>query len=421
MNAQTTITPFFYQGSLQVPYSKSYLQRAIAVALVSRSKVDIIGYTDSKDAQAARSIAAVLGAQSVRRESVLTVDATSVQHLNEATIHCGEAGLSTRMFSPIAAALSTVAHVQGEGSILVRPMDMVIDALEQLGAKVTSESGKIPLKIEGGIRAGSLQIDASESSQLLTGLLIALAYLPEESTINVTAIKSIPYVQMTLDILKDFGINIRHDAYLKYHFPAKQQWSAPQQYHVEGDWSGASFHCVGAAISGEIRLLGLKEHSSQADSAILSALTACGAKFFWESGDLIVSSKNLNAFEFDATQCPDLFPPLAALAANCQGRSTLLGVTRLTHKESNRALTIQSELQKLGIRVDLGEDTMEIYGGKVKGGIVDSHNDHRIAMMAAILATCVEAPITITNSGAIAKSYPEFFSDLNSISQTKVP
>jgi len=414
------ISPFSFHGSLQVPYSKSYLQRAIAVALMSRSKVEISGYTDSNDAQAAMAIAGVLGAKCVLKGTILSVDATAVKHLNEVTIHCGEAGLSTRMFSPIAAVLSNVAHVHGEGSILVRPMDMVIDALEQLGAKVTSESGKIPLKIEGEIHAGTLQIDASESSQLLTGLLIALAYFPEESTIHVTAIKSIPYVQMTLDILNDFGIQIEHDRYLKYRIPANQKWKAPNKYSVEGDWSGASFHCVGAAISGEIRLVGLNETSSQADRAILSALASCGARVAWENGALLIASNELNAFHFDATQCPDLFPPLAALAANCSGISSIEGVTRLAHKESNRALTIQTELQKVGIRVDLDHDTMRIHGGKVKEGTVDSHNDHRIAMMAAILATCSDGPITITNAGAIAKSYPEFFSDLKRVSRTKV-
>ncbi len=417
MNSHPTISSFSYQGSLHVPFSKSYLQRAIAVAVLSRSLVKINGYTSSKDAVAAISIAEALGANCVIHGTELLLNAREVVPQESVTIHCGEAGLSTRMFSPIAASLASKVTVEGEGSILVRPMDMVIDALEKLGAEVRSNEGKLPLQIRGGIRSGKLRIDASESSQLLTGLLIALSNLEGESTILVDEVKSIPYIQMTLDILSDFGIRIEHDAYQTYRISATKKWSAPEAYFVEGDWSGASFHIVGAAISGSVRLEGLQPNSAQADRAILEALQSCGAFVEWREKSLFIRSEQRNAFEFDATHCPDLFPPLAALAANCSGISRIYGVSRLAHKESNRALTIQSELKKIGIRVALDGDEMRIFGGEITGGTIDSHNDHRIAMMGAILAMTSKAPITILNSKAVAKSYPDFFSDLSSLSK----
>lgn len=412
------VLPFTYQGQLQVPYSKSYLQRAIAIGLLSKRDVTIKGFTPGNDAVAARSIAEALGANTALKEDILHL--TSSKETSETVrIHCGESGLSTRMFSPIVASLCQDAHVDGEGSILVRPMDMVIDALEKLGANVISNNGKLPLHILGGIQSGTIAIDGSESSQLLTGVLIALSFLQGESTIEVESLKSIPYVQMTLDILAEFGAVVTHDDFKTFHIPAAPNETGSIQYTVEGDWSGASFHVVGAALSGSVTLKGLNPKSAQADKAIVDAVALAGAKVRWEEDRLCISEGSRKAFEFDATHCPDLFPPLAALAACCEGTSTFVGVSRLASKESNRGLTIQSELKKLGIDVVLKEDVMFVTGGKIQGGRIDSNNDHRIAMMGGILATQASEPIEIINPEAINKSYPAFFSDLEQIATQK--
>lgn len=408
-----TIHPYRYSGALQVPYSKSYLQRAIAVSVLVKSRVEIIGYTASKDAIAATSIAEALGAKCGLSGNQLLVDSTRVKPLDSVEIHCGEAGLSTRMFSPIAASLSRDVIVSGEGSILTRPMDMVIEALENLGATVASNDGKLPLHITKGIRPGEIEIDGSESSQLLTGLLIALAFMPDSSIVRVKNLKSIPYVQMTLDLLAYFGAEISHHDYQIFRIKGNAKTPANlTNYRVEGDWSGASFHVVGAALNGKVRLVGLNPNSAQADRAIVEAVKLAGADVEWIQSDLYVSNRALNAFEFDATHCPDLFPPLAALATYCEGITKIKGVSRLASKESNRGLTIQSELGKLGIEVILDGDEMRIKGGTISGGSIDSHNDHRIAMMGAILATRSEGSIEITNEHAIDKSYPDFFDDI---------
>lgn len=393
-----------------MPPSKSYLQRAIAIAAMANHAVEIDGYAPSKDADAAIAIVKNMGAEVEIHQQKIIVKG-NFNAANISAIHCGEAGLSARMFAPVVALKEKKTIITGEGSLLKRPMHMVIEALQQLGKSVKSNNGLLPLEISGKLIAQKIKIDASESSQLLTGLLIALPFAAGNSEIEVRHLNSIPYIQMTLDILQQFGINIQHTNY-RYFFIEGNQKVQSNNYTVEGDWSGAAFHLVSAAIAGDVELEGLNKNSIQADKAILEALEKAGAKVYWISDNTIKTEKGkLNAFELDATHCPDLFPPLTALAANCNGISKIKGIHRLLHKESNRALSIQSELKKLGINVELKNDEMWIYGGKISGGKIYSHNDHRIAMMGAVLALNADAPIEIEAAEAIQKSYPAFFED----------
>ncbi|XOV67869.1 MAG: 3-phosphoshikimate 1-carboxyvinyltransferase [Fluviicola sp.] len=417
MCPQITVSPFNYYGQIEVPRSKSYLQRAIAIATLIPAETTIHGFTASNDALVALGIAKSFDAKYSILNDTVKIQGISGDSIDKLEIFCGEAGLSTRMFSPIASVLSKNVIVNGEGSILERPMDMVIDGLQQLGAKVDSNKQKLPLRIQGGINAGDITIDGSESSQFLTGLLIGLSFLPEPSRIQALNLKSVPYVQMTLDVLNAFQISVerkKNDTFVTK--PKKRDFKSEYTYQVEGDWSGASFHIVGASISGEIELIGLNLASSQADVKILEAIQQAGATIEHDQNNCLKIKKGqLNAFQFDSTDCPDLFPPLAALAAACHGTSEITGTKRLLHKESNRAVTIKEELGKLGITVILGENTMTIRGGQIEGGTVSSRNDHRIAMMAGILASCSKNAITINNSDAVNKSYPDFFKDLQNM------
>tara|TARA_B110000305_G_C19450849_1_gene647838 strand:- start:309 stop:1559 length:1251 start_codon:yes stop_codon:yes gene_type:complete len=405
------IQPFSYLGSIKSPCSKSYMQRAIAIACTAEGESKIFGFTKSEDVDVALNIAKQLGAEIKLEQNVLFVKGIADHKNGNVAIDCGEAGLSTRMFSAISAALFQKVEVNGSRSILARPMDMVIDALTQLGAKVDSNNHRLPLTIEGGLNSGEIGIDGSESSQLLTGLLIALPTLSGESIVNVKNLKSRPYIDMTLEILNEFGVEIENSEYETFIINGNQK-AKGIEYHCEGDWSGAAFHLVGAAISGSIELTGLNSNSSQADIEILTTLKLAGANVEVNTDSIKVSKDKLNCFEFDATQCPDLFPPIAALSACCDGISTIYGVERLIHKESNRALTIQTEMAKLGIEVTLDGNAMHIKGGSVFGNAISSNNDHRIAMMGAVLASVSSQPITITNSEVISKSYPSFYLDL---------
>ena len=189
-----------------------------------------------------------------------------------------------------------------------------------------------------------------------------------------------------------------------------------KKYKIEGDWSGSSFHLVGAAISGDVTLTDIDSTSLQADVKILDALRMAGAVVTTDSNSVRVVKNKLNAFNFDARHCPDLFPPLSNLAVACDGISVIRGVDRLVYKESNRAKTIQEEWVKMGVKVKLLGDEMHITGGKINGGIWNSHNDHRIAMMGAVASLNAQNPITITQASSVNKSYPNFFSDFKYLS-----
>jgi 3-phosphoshikimate 1-carboxyvinyltransferase len=185
------------------------------------------------------------------------------------------------------------------------------------------------------------------------------------------------------------------------------------EYTVEGDWSGGAFLLVAGAVAGEITVRGLDVHSTQADKAVLAALKDCGCKLSVGEGTIKIGPGNLQAFNFDATDCPDLFPPLVALAAYCEGTTVIKGVQRLTHKESNRALTLQDEFGKLGILIQLQGDDMLITGGTgIIAATVHSRHDHRIAMACAVAALKADGEVIIEEAQAINKSYPDFYKHL---------
>ncbi len=403
------IHPANYHGTLQAPASKSYLQRAIALASLADGVSLIQGYTPSKDVDAAIRIIREMGARVLIEKDQLTIQGVGLP-TKKMMLNCGESGLSTRMFSPIAALSNQTVVITGEGSLLNRPMHMIEDALNKLGKHVQTTNGKLPITFSGDLKAGKIIVDGSESSQLISGLLIALPLLKTDSEVHVMNPTSIPYIQMTLDILADFGIHVSHENYSIYRIASRQKVN-PTKYNVEGDWSGAAFHLVAAAITGEVTLLNLNLKSAQADREIITALESCGAKLMEVENGISVFKNQLNAFQFDATHCPDLFPPLAALAFRCKGVSEIKGVSRLKNKESDRGISIQSEFKKVGIEVEIREDIMLVHGGKVNGGKVDSHNDHRIAMALAVLGLVSENGVEIDGAEAVMKSYPGFFED----------
>lgn len=407
-----TVKPLKFEGKIKAPFSKSYLQRAIAVAVLTVKPTTIFGITKSKDYLAAIGIAKSLGAKISEGDNSITIYPPKKHELEQVLLNVGEAGLSTRMFAPIAASICSNVVINGEGSILNRSMNMVIDALNQLGCKIDTLNGKLPLKIKGKICPGEIIIDGSESSQLLTGLLIILPILKGDSVIHVKNLNSKPYVDMTLEVLSDFGISIKHQDYKTFYVKGNQMPEC-SNYCVEGDWSGASFFLVGGAISGSVEVKGLNPKSLQADQKILAALETAGANVEISKDRVFVQKKKLNGFEFDATQCPDLFPPLVVLGVASRGKTIIKGVSRLLNKESNRALTIKEEVNKLGGRIELSEDEMIIYNSTILGGEVSSRNDHRIAMMLAVLSSVSSKKIVIENPEAVNKSYPLFFEEIN--------
>lgn len=265
---------------------------------------------------------------------------------------------------------------------------------------------------------GEVEIDGGVSSQFLTGLLISLPLAERDTTVRVRRLRSIPYVDMTIDVMRRFGVEVDHRDYDEFYIPGNQQYK-PTKMRIEGDWSAASCMLVAGATAGSVTVQNLNPVSLQADVAIIEALSRAGAHIDQTTDSVTVTRRKLRAFEFDATDCPDLFPALAALAAACEGSSTIVGTSRLTHKESNRARSIASEFGKLGIDVDLStDDVMRIRGGFTNGGAdilevveVDSMGDHRMAMSLAVTALRASHPVKILGAECVSKSYSDFWND----------
>lgn len=418
-----TISPSVISGSIQAPPSKSCMQRACAAALINKGTTIIDNGGNSNDEQAAKNIVQKLGAtvESVRKQVVITSNDyifNSDYPGKHSIISVGESGLSLRMFAPLAALFKQEITLTGEGSILTRPVDFFEKVFPQLGVEVHTNNGKIPLQLHGPLKPKNITVDGSLSSQFLTGLLMAFAKSCKTPvSIIVNNLTSKPYIDLTLDILKHFGFKVENHHYERFDiFPRKIYSDHSVKYTVEGDWSNIAFLLVSGAIAGEVIVKDAVMNSSQGDKGVINALESCGAGLRITKNEIKVMQKDLTAFNFDATDSPDLFPPLVALAAYCKGTTTIKGVNRLLFKESNRAKTLQSEFEKMKVGITINGDLMLIKGSKnVKGAKVSSHNDHRIAMACAVAALKAKGNTVIYHAEAVNKSYPSFFNDIKKL------
>lgn len=431
---KVTISPSGLKGNTLAPASKSSMQRACAAALVSGKKSVVYNPGHSNDDKAAMGIIQALGATIEKGNEEILIDssgfsvASEVAFMNadlSGAIHCGESGLSIRMFTPLAALTSNKITINGEGSLLIRPMDFFDEILPQLGVAVQSNEGRLPLIVQGPLQPKNIIVDGSLSSQFLTGLLLAYSVAPFESdtvSIKVNNLKSKPYIDLTLDVMKKFGLNVPENKnYEEFVFSNRsnsniEEESGVLQYTVEGDWSGGAFLLVAGAIAGNITVRGLNMASTQADKKITEALMAANAGIAMDAKGIQLHKTAMNAFDFDATDCPDLFPPLVALAAYCDGITKIKGVSRLAHKESDRGITLQQEFGKMGLKIDLDGDWMYVHGGQgLRGAVVHSRHDHRIAMACAVAALGAVGDTVIEEAFAINKSYPDFYDHLKTL------
>ncbi len=406
---ERSVEPSFITGEIKAPPSKSMTQRAIAAALLAEGESIIVNPSYCDDSLAAMSIAVSLGSRVEPGPDNMRI--TGSRELKETKLNCGESGLAIRLFSPIASLFDAEITVTGAGSLKKRPMTMIEDALRQFGVECITTGGLLPLTVRGPLRGGECDIDGSISSQLLTGLLMSLPVTEQDSVVRVRNLKSKPYISMTLEVLKDFGIEITNEDFGIFRIPGRQKY-LPRTWEVESDWSGGAFLLVAGAINGDLKVTGLRTGSTQSDMAVLNALHSAGVKMKISGDKIEVSKSELKAFEFDATESPDIFPPLVALAAYCDGVTRIKGATRLVHKESDRAQALCEEFDKMGIKINLLGDTLTVEGGKVRGAHVSSHEDHRIAMAAAVAALGAEGTVYIKDSHAVGKSYPAFYDDL---------
>ncbi len=414
---QATINAGNISGIVTAPSSKSITQRAFAAALLHTGKTIVHHAGASDDEMAALNIIRLLGAAIVT-QTTDTIEITSAGvHPVSDHISCGESGLSARLFTPIAALSSRAITMQGEGSLLHRPMFGFPEVLSSLGVLVSNFKGYLPVTISGPLQASPIKINVENGSQFLSGLLFAYSSCAKEPVaIEVTGLKSLPYIDLTLDVLRRFGKPITHENYRLFHIaPSLFTYPDTVTINIEGDWSSAAYFLVAGAIAGSVTVRNLNMDSKQADSAILHVLRDAGAKVVTVDNAVSVTRARMHAFEIDATHCPDLFPALAILAACCDGESYIGGVHRLFHKESNRAESISEMLENFGVPFSLEGDSLCITGvRKLQGTVIDPYHDHRIVMAAAIGALRAGGPVDITHAVSVNKSYPGFFADLAS-------
>lgn len=395
---------------VEIPPSKSLAQRFILAAALSETTCRLFntGYAD--DVKNLTRALEQSGATVQKTDDGLIINGTGLTH--GGVLNCGESGLATRLIIPVMAARGGKYVAEGRGSILKRSMTDIISLLNNHGVHVTNENEFLPFQFEGKLEAGTYTVDGSAGSQYLSGLMMALPLLENDSCIDVVNPTSTPYIDLTLQVLHEFGIEISQINYTRFLIRGKQKYQPVKtEIVVEGDFSGASFWITAGALSATgISIHHLNKNSLQGDRILVEVVQKSGAKIEWKNDVLFVQQDKNLPFEFDATDVPDLFPPLVVLAAAARGESKIHGIKRLFNKESNRALVLQKEFLKCGLQIHLVDNTMHISGtGKLESGLIDANHDHRIAMSAAIASLLTDEGISVTGAEAVNKSYPGFW------------
>lgn len=408
-----TVHKINFNGALSIPASKSQAQRAIALSLLNKGETVINGLGFCDDENAALSIIKTAGAKiSIVKNNarILSEGFSPKQDIN---VNVGESGLSSRMFTPILANSNHKVSINGEGSLLQRPMDFFFDVLPQLGVDLSGKDNRIPITLKGPLQSKNITINGADSSQYITGIVYGFLGSNDaaDKTIAIKNLKSRPYFELSLNVLQKFGVSLSFSED-KVRFPVNYQLHGNHTIDIEGDWSSASFFIVAAAIQGHLLLKNLAMNTKQADIALLDAIKSFGAIIETKKDGIVCKSNTKQRIIFDATDCPDLFPPLAVLALFAKGTSEIKGLHRLKHKESDRGEGIRSTFKQLGIFVELDYtlDLMRIKGQqKITPATVDSLNDHRMAMALTLIGALSGEEITVTNAGAVSKSFPSFY------------
>ena len=425
---------------LRMPASKSFAQRAIVAAALADGVSRLDGYSACSDSESAVRVARSLGAEvrSLDDGRVLEIKGIGAGpgSVDIDSLNVGESGLLTRLMIPLSAVISgSDVTIEGEKTLLGRPMKGADRMLAAFGVQLSSDH--IPLKVYGSLESGNASISGMNGSQLISGLLMALPLTAGKSTVTVTEPKSIPYMFITLDVMKRFGVVAANEmSGGRDFFESDGDWSlcsgitfnikggqryAPADFSLEGDWSAAANFLVAGAIFGRAELTGLDTCSLQADISIMDILMDAGASLSQSDGDtgpITVQRAPLTAFSIDASNCPDLFPIVSVLAAFCQGRSRISGVDRLAHKESDRGAAILQMLSQMGVKAEVDGNDMLIEGHSLaqrcltgnllKGGRYTSHHDHRMVMALMVAGLGADGKIEIDDEECVAKSFPGF-------------
>ena len=407
------IKPVVPRGQVKAIASKSDAHRAIICAALSDESTKIHISHISKDIQATLNCIKAMGADYINKNGIYEI--LPIKNLAEnPVLDCGESGSTVRFLLPVLSALNCDATFIGSGRLPERPLKPIVDLLKEHQKEFSSE--KLPLTVSGKMKSGEFNISGNVSSQFISGLLFALPLLSDNSIIKLTSsLQSSAYVDMTIDTLKAFGQEIKRTVDSFEVTPIKR-YISPKEYIVEGDWSNAAFFMVMGALGGDLTIKNLSMKSYQSDKRILEILNLAGVKTEASENEIKVYKSDIKPFDYDVSQCPDLFPVMAILACGANGKTTLYNAERLRIKESDRIKTTKELILNLGGFAEETESSLEIYGkGRLAGGNVNSANDHRIAMSAFVSSAICEKDIILENALAIDKSYPTFVEDFKSI------
>ena len=409
-----TIKPTTLTGAVTAPPSKSMTHRHLITSALAEGVSLVEAPLRSDD-----TIATV---DALRKLGITITDKGADWEVTGGTLtppasilDCNESGTTLRLLTGLCSILAEPCTLTGAPSLQRRPNKPLLDALEQLGVKTTSQDGHPPLTVQGKMQGGSAEIRGDVSSQFISSIILAAPYAitPVDLTVT-TQLESKPYVEMTIEAMKKSGINPLHSETLKeIHIPLGKY--KPKRIRVEGDWSSAAFMLAAGAISGKVHVDNLEIGSCQADREIIHILEEMEAYIKFTGSRITTEKSDLAAIETDLSDCPDLFPIVACLCSVAEGESRLTGLARLKLKESDRVSAMMEGLQRMGLSITSHDDIVTIRGGEVHGAQIDSHNDHRIAMSFAVLAQVAKGETTIMNPECVSKSYPAFWADLEKI------
>ena len=417
------ITPSGLKGRITVPPSKSISHRMLICASLAAGDSIISNIDFSDDILATLKGIKALGAKVsyVKANSNLEtydviIKGKGYPEIVQQTVDCFESGSTLRFLIPIALLDGKQITFTGRGRLSQRPLDECCRIFESQGIIYYTRTGGLPITFSGKLRPGVFKVKGNVSSQFISGLLFSLPLLDGDSEIIITTpIESKGYIDLTIDTIKDFSIEVENHNYEYFKVKGKQSYKAAR-CRVEGDYSQAAFGLVAGTLNGNITCNDLESGSLQGDKCIIDILTEMGADLVVKDNSVTARSSKTFGITIDASQCPDLVPPLAVLGALSKGTTRIINAGRLRIKESDRLKAISTELSKLGAKIAETPDGLEIYGrDMLEGGAVDSWNDHRIAMALAVAALRCKKPVIINNSDSVGKSYPNFWNDFRKL------
>lgn len=413
---QITIQSKKINGTVHVPPSKSMAHRAIICASLAKGRSTITHIDYSKDIEATIEAMKALGTIIIKHDDYLEIDGMTTFMKNKIDIDCCESGSTLRFMIPLSIAYASQAHFTGEGRLGERPLDIYYDIFDRQGVAYLYQENVLDLYIKGKLKADEFHMPGDVSSQFISGLMFALPLMEEDSKIIMTStLESKGYIDLTIQMLNLYGIEIINHDYKEFIILGQQQYIA-KDYHVEADFSQAAFYLCAGALGNDVVLKGLNLDSFQGDKVVIDILKKMGCKLLEVKDGHIIKADNLKAVDFDGSQCPDIIPVLSLVCALSEGTSTISSLARLRIKECDRLTASVEVINQLGGSAQVQGDDMVIEGVKeLQGGSVSSYNDHRMAMMEAIASTVCKNQILIDNKECVAKSYPNFWEDFRQL------